>query len=827
MISAFCLIFALTLENVMAAAAQNTGWTRLENGTWAYMREGEQEYLRDSWLELDGAQYHFDTAGRMDTGWQWIEGNWYFFRPFSDETEGRSITGWQWIDGKCYCFSETAAEKNHAGAMYADCVTPDGYRVGISGAWIGENGLEIVIPGKGILTERMGEKGEIGEKKEVSGLGGRGHGKGSGGGNGDAGSGKENGDGDAGRGKGNGDGDAGSGKGNGDGDAGSGKGNGNGDADSGKESGNGDAGSGKESGDDDTDSGKSKGEQKREEEPGDKSEEESGNQPGKETVKPPEEGESEEHSSGEPENQPGDPAEVPGTHSNNPELPSVSENEPVKDSMASPSEARRVRWEVRFVEQGKHENQIFRSQQGETEEGGKLSIDFPEKFVGTDGYEYCSVDPSPKVIAVSGNGLQKYFIEFIRGDRKQPEENSEAETARLRLDKWLEAAQAADLEITGRMSGRNQIITVDRNESNKRMKNLVSMVQDGEYHEIYLIARNHVPPSLVISEAFSTVTDISVLLMDEFSVSQDWYSVTRIRFKKVWSVDTCSHEMETEELLMPGCEESGHKKLLCRRCGFAEEILLPALGHQDSDKDGFCDICGKKAAETVIPEPMYFHVGDVQLRTIGDKQYRFRCIDEDYHDSRDNSQSSALFLCDTVLRSDIDSDSSQKVKMDFGLDNNYKTSNIRKWLNSNARAGLFDGQTSYTGINTACVGSTSAGSWEQFEPWEISEIERPFQLMEDKLFILSAEEAFTYREYLWKFSGSGENNPQTQLSPYSKGYYLRTPQYAGEEKFEYGRGIYAVDLVNGNIHPVDVSNTSIGIRPVMTIRQSAAGKLPG
>jgi hypothetical protein len=81
------------------------------------------------------------------------------------------------------------------------------------------------------------------------------------------------------------------------------------------------------------------------------------------------------------------------------------------------------------------------------------------------------------------------------------------------------------------------------------------------------------------------------------------------------------------------------------------------------------------------------------------------------------------------------------------------------------------------------------------------------------------DEAIKYKDYLWKFNGSEENNSESQISAYSKGYYLRTPQNGGLEDFWYGEGIYAVSLLEGNIRPVEVSETSIGIRPVMAIPQ--------
>lgn len=94
-----------------------------------------------------------------------------------------------------------------------------------------------------------------------------------------------------------------------------------------------------------------------------------------------------------------------------------------------------------------------------------------------------------------------------------------------------------------------------------------------------------------------------------------------------------------------------------------------------------------------------------------------------------------------------------------------------------------------------------------------------FQLLQDRVFILSVDEALKYRDYLWKFGGSETNNPESQISAYSKGYYLRTPQDGGSDDFSYGEGIYTVSLTDGNIQPVNVSETSVGIRPVMAIPQ--------
>ncbi len=71
------------------------------------------------------------------------------------------------------------------------------------------------------------------------------------------------------------------------------------------------------------------------------------------------------------------------------------------------------------------------------------------------------------------------------------------------------------------------------------------------------------------------------------------------------------------------------------------------------------------------------------MRQIGQKLYRFRCVDEDYSDNLDGHRSAALFLCDSVIRADTCSSMALK-EISFGPDNNYKSSRIREWLAQNS-----------------------------------------------------------------------------------------------------------------------------------------------
>lgn len=213
--------------------------------------------------------------------------------------------------------------------------------------------------------------------------------------------------------------------------------------------------------------------------------------------------------------------------------------------------------------------------------------------------------------------------------------------------------------------------------------------------------------------------------------------------------------------------------------------------------------------------------GDIQIRTIGDENYLFRCIDEDYGDSNSNYQKTALFLCDTVIRSDIDSTNTQRSVLEFGKDNNYKSSKIRQWLKERTYENRFDLMDVYTGVNSAFLGKTGDMKFGQTDGGGLQQKEIPFQLMEDGMFLLSVEEALKYREDIWRFCGSDRENPESQVSPYSRGYWLRTPVFDADadEKFQYGEQVYVVDLERGCLRTAGIDDGSIGIRPVFCVPQ--------
>ena len=65
----------------------------------------------------------------MDTGWFTdTDGHRYYLNPSSNGSLGLMLTGWQYIDGKWYYFAEQSGDIPY-GAMLKNTQTPDGYSV--------------------------------------------------------------------------------------------------------------------------------------------------------------------------------------------------------------------------------------------------------------------------------------------------------------------------------------------------------------------------------------------------------------------------------------------------------------------------------------------------------------------------------------------------------------------------------------------------------------------------------------------------------------------------------------------------------------------------
>lgn len=645
-------------------------------------------------------------------------------------------------------------------------------------------------------------------------------------------------------------------------------------------------------------------------------------------------------------------------------------------------------YKIFFVDEKDRETYIMNPQSGCVPEETCLNITFPEKMVGKDGYLWKALEESPKKINIVGTGVQKYYIEYQREERKEGQEQEALESSSLK--KWLKAAEQAEWKISGNEIHNRYVVIENAEQNNSYIKNLISMINDGDWHHFYLIGKEYIPQTAVIGSSFDA--EYSAVVMDKFSIEGMDYTVIRAGVKRNWKMEHCIHSWKEEIKTASTCVKSGFLSYQCSKCDVKKTVMLPVSGHLDQNQDSLCDYCNKrffaqkrgdsihtvllvkenkelktipisficldenyrgtgkmlylseqilgsditgtcfKEGETyqnsdirhylrfgfsndveiasalqeiknaelndfstllskeeyenyqkqglislteqgyflrdectsedekkeekiwavqkdgtittvnlkedsdfgVRPlilldapkqemdvETRYWKKGELQARKIGEQIYLFQCVDEDYRNEQFAHKKAALFLCDSVIRSDIERDSFQLKKISFGEDNNYKVSDVRKWLNQNAEYKFSDLETVPIGISSAYLGSTKEGTWDQLDESQLFQYDIGFQLMKDTMFCLSLEEALKYRDVLWKFEDSEENNPETQLSPHSEGYYLRTPVYRTDESgnFQYTDQIYAIDLKHGTIHPVNTNDTAFGIRPAFVLLQ--------
>ena len=172
-------------------ASSPVAFAKAVDGSWAFdgknwsFTTAKGEQVKNKWVYIyskvldQNDWYYFDGNGVMQSGWQKTgSGKWYrlhtvndarfgamekglFYEPddgkyyYLDPQTGVMQTGWIKINDKYYYFAETATGLSSwfwntalgrwaynamngrpVGSMYVNEVTPDGYRVDASGAWV-------------------------------------------------------------------------------------------------------------------------------------------------------------------------------------------------------------------------------------------------------------------------------------------------------------------------------------------------------------------------------------------------------------------------------------------------------------------------------------------------------------------------------------------------------------------------------------------------------------------------------------------------------------------------------------------------------------------
>lgn len=157
----------------------------------------------------------------------------------------------------------------------------------------------------------------------------------------------------------------------------------------------------------------------------------------------------------------------------------------------------------------------------------------------------------------------------------------------------------------------------------------------------------------MIAQMFPAAVNISNTKIEEYEENGRRYVTCRIGFERRPDQERVPHRWETRILEAGTCLWGGKEELTCRLCGLRKIRSPAALGHLDADRDRLCDRCRDPLNGDEPIETGRWAVGDIQTRRLGKDTYQFRCVDDDYSSAGSDHQKCALFLCETVIRSDM------------------------------------------------------------------------------------------------------------------------------------------------------------------------------
>ena len=149
--TAISMVLSSPLQVFAKRRANTAGSWKQSGENWSFLDEKGQNVL--GWIYENGSWYYVDPkTGTLRSGWLYLaDGSQYFFSNKHDGSFGKMLTGWNWIDGNCYYFVTEADELD--GKLIKDGTTPDGYRVDKDGKWVDASGNIQSRTGEGYITK--------------------------------------------------------------------------------------------------------------------------------------------------------------------------------------------------------------------------------------------------------------------------------------------------------------------------------------------------------------------------------------------------------------------------------------------------------------------------------------------------------------------------------------------------------------------------------------------------------------------------------------------------------------------------------------------------
>lgn len=149
--TAMSMVLSSPLQVYAKRRANTAGSWKQSGENWSFLDEKGQNVL--GWIYENGSWYYVDPkTGTLRSGWLYLaDGSQYFFSNKHDGSFSKMLTGWNWIDGNCYYFVTEADERE--GKLIKDGTTPDGYRVDKDGKWVDASGNIQSRTGEGYITK--------------------------------------------------------------------------------------------------------------------------------------------------------------------------------------------------------------------------------------------------------------------------------------------------------------------------------------------------------------------------------------------------------------------------------------------------------------------------------------------------------------------------------------------------------------------------------------------------------------------------------------------------------------------------------------------------